>query len=765
MLKKDVELGGVYKAMISGKMVDVKLLRESEFGGWEATNLRTGRDIRIKSAAKLRWEVKASKAPEVAAVAPKTVPASVATPSVTPVTVEEITDNRPSRSSRYSPEAIAAAKADKVAKTTWAVPYPPPKNPAPAVSTDAEGATAQAKLTAALGGRKLSTDSVVAGTLAAIPCDNSLRELQNKPNNGKKQPTAEQAEILRAVLRRDKTLVVTAGAGTGKTTTLRMIADTLRGNGQYTAFNTNLVNESKSKFEGTRVACNTTHSLAFRAVGKNYKDRLGGQRIKSYQVAKMLGIEDLEIQTGTKTVEENGKTVEKPTTRKLSAGYLAGQVMGAIARFCQSADTSIQGNHFRYIDGIDTPSPLGRTYDNNEKVREYLLPFAVAAWKDLSDPKGSLPFSHDHYVKVWQLNKPVIAADYILLDEAQDTAPVMLDVIRQQRCPVILVGDSAQQIYEWRGAVDALEAFPGAPVCYLSQSFRFGVAIANVANAILERITGIDLRLKGLPSIPSQVEEVAEPTCILCRTNAVAVATLLENLAAGKKPFLVGGGAGVIAFVEAAQSLQAGQPTNHPELACFESWTEVQEYSKLDEGEDLKLMVKLVDTFGCEKILTALMAMPEEKHADVTISTAHKSKGREWNHVRLANDFPTASKSSDADLKLLYVAVTRAKLTLDVSQCPFFTGQDSMDVAEIAARMPKELDGSPVGILPATPSTPPAPESYTWSKDDNTGAWLVKGPSGKKGEVVTVVRRDGSESTRRLLDVARQMGPVSFYKV
>ena len=42
--------------------------------------------------------------------------------------------------------------------------------------------------------------------------------------------------------------------------------------------------------------------------------------------------------------------------------------------------------------------------------------------RDLSDPQGSLPFSHDHYVKVWQLNKPVISADYILLDEAQDTA-------------------------------------------------------------------------------------------------------------------------------------------------------------------------------------------------------------------------------------------------------------------------------------------------------------------------------------------------------
>jgi hypothetical protein len=53
---------------------------------------------------------------------------------------------------------------------------------------------------------------------------------------GGKTPTAEQAVILEAVKRRDKVLVVTAGAGTGKTTTLRMIAEVLTGNGQYTAF-------------------------------------------------------------------------------------------------------------------------------------------------------------------------------------------------------------------------------------------------------------------------------------------------------------------------------------------------------------------------------------------------------------------------------------------------------------------------------------------------------------------------------------------------
>lgn len=747
MTKDQVTVGGEYLAMVSDKLVTVRVDRiysanrfnKKDSTCYDVTNLSTGRKLTFKSAGKFRRAAKY----DGGCFFPEELPTKIK------VGEEDAGDYQPTnRDIRLSPPSSGnPAKAPR--DTAIA---PEAGNGSKPVSEDK---TAPSPVGLA---REPITSKAA---YVANPIPLSARLALSNAVPGERKPTEEQNAILAAAALKPKVLVVTAGAGTGKTTTLRMLADNLKGNGQYTAFNTNLVNESKSKFEGTRVACNTTHSLAFRAVGKLYAHRLGGQRVKSYQLAKILGIKDIEVILGQE-ITADGK--QKPVTKRLSAGYLAGQVMGAISRFCQSAESEVQPSHFRYIDGIDIPSPTGRTYANNEKVRDYLLPFAEAAWKDLSNPEGSLPFAHDHYVKVWQLGSPVIAADYLLTDEAQDLAPVLLDVIKQQRIPVILVGDSAQQIYEWRGAVDALIAFPGAPTCCLSQSFRFGEAIAEVANSILGRLLdATELRLKGLPSIPSRIAEVASPTCILCRTNAVAVASLLEALANGKKPFLVGGGAAVVSFVEAAESLQRGETTSHPDLACFSSWLEVQEYSKNDPGgEDLQLMVKLVDTFGCSKILEALKAMPAEKDADLVISTAHKSKGREWDSVRLANDFPTASKSSDSDLKLLYVAVTRAKLILDVSQCPFFTGQDSMDVSEIAARILKTGEES---VLPPTPSAPPAPTEFTWAKDDQTGAWLVKGASGKKGEVVKVVRRDGSESTRRLIDVARQLGPVSFYKV
>lgn len=569
----------------------------------------------------------------------------------------------------------------------------------------------------------------------------------------KKTPTPEQQAILDLIQGLDWSapgaVVIEAGAGTGKTTTLQMLEQALAGKrGQYTAFNKSLVEESRRKFR--HAAVNSTHSLAFRAVGKRYAKRLNGPRVKSAEVAKALGIEDLTLDMG---VDDKGQ----PKRKLLSAGYLASLVVAAIRKFCQTADDGIDTKHFPYIDGIDAPADGRRTYDRNEQVRAYLLPFAQRMWADIADVNGTLPFTHDCYVKLWQLGDPVISADYILLDESQDTAPVFLDILARQEAMVILVGDSAQQIYEWRGAVDAMASFPDAPRRQLSQSFRFGQAVADVANSVLATLDQpTSLRLKGLPSIPSRVEPIADPTCVLCRTNAAAVSRLLNAFGEGKRPHLIGGGADVIAWVEGAQALQCGRAASHPDLACFGDWAEVVAYSAQEDGEDLKLMVKLVNEFGCEPILAALRGMPEEKDADLVISTAHKSKGREWDTVQLAPDFPTASKCQDADRKLLYVAVTRAKLVLDVSQCPYFTGQDA-----IVIRCTTPADGSqPAAPAPARKAV----EGFSWARDKATDSWVVRGPKGASG-VVEVVSRDGRRARKTISRVVREFDDAALYAV
>ena len=54
MKKADVEIGGQYVAEVSGKLVVVKILALSPYGGWDATNTTTGRPVRIRSAQRLR---------------------------------------------------------------------------------------------------------------------------------------------------------------------------------------------------------------------------------------------------------------------------------------------------------------------------------------------------------------------------------------------------------------------------------------------------------------------------------------------------------------------------------------------------------------------------------------------------------------------------------------------------------------------------------------------------------------------------------------
>jgi hypothetical protein len=54
--KHEVRIGGVYVAKVSGTLTRVRIQRESRHGGWEAVNLATHRPVRIRSAARLRWE-------------------------------------------------------------------------------------------------------------------------------------------------------------------------------------------------------------------------------------------------------------------------------------------------------------------------------------------------------------------------------------------------------------------------------------------------------------------------------------------------------------------------------------------------------------------------------------------------------------------------------------------------------------------------------------------------------------------------------------
>lgn len=231
-----------------------------------------------------------------------------------------------------------------------------------------------------------------------------------------------------------------------------------------------------------------------------------------------------------------------------------------------------------------------------------------------------------------------------------------------------------------------IEANPDTTRTTLTQSWRFGQPVADVANRVLELLP-TDMVVRGNPGLASTVGDVTDPHVILTRTNAAAVNALLRGQREGRRAHLVGGGDQVLHFAQGSQALQTGGNTSHPDLACFDNWGAVQEYVKLDmQGDELRLLVSLVDDFGAATIIHALGSMPDERHADLVISTAHKAKGRQWETVQLAGDFPAEIESmSDEELRLLYVAVTRAQMRLDAEAVPWVVGEMQTPPAPVQA--------------------------------------------------------------------------------
>lgn len=101
------------------------------------------------------------------------------------------------------------------------------------------------------------------------------------------------------------------------------------------------------------------------------------------------------------------------------------------------------------------------------------------------------------------------------------------------------MGEPYQQIYEWRGTVNAMEQVHTPHRCLLSQSFRFGPEIAAAPSIVL-RTLGAREPLQGLPAITSHIGRV-RPDAILARSNAGVLANVLRCLQQNVRCAAVGG--------------------------------------------------------------------------------------------------------------------------------------------------------------------------------------------------------------------------------
>ena len=60
MKKDEVQIGATYQVSVTGKLAPVRIVRENPHGGWNGVNVDTKREVRIKSAQRLRKRLDAA---------------------------------------------------------------------------------------------------------------------------------------------------------------------------------------------------------------------------------------------------------------------------------------------------------------------------------------------------------------------------------------------------------------------------------------------------------------------------------------------------------------------------------------------------------------------------------------------------------------------------------------------------------------------------------------------------------------------------------
>jgi len=226
---------------------------------------------------------------------------------------------------------------------------------------------------------------------------------------------------------------------------------------------------------------------------------------------------------------------------------------------------------------------------------------------------------------------------------------------------------SHNSIYQWRGAVNAMQKV-NCPTRYLTKSFRFGEEIAQVASAIIEA----EKPVRGFEEITSSVGAInyERPHTRIYRTNAALLSEAVDFLQQGYSVSCEVDTRDFKKLIESALELKRGNTkgVKHDSVVPYSTWQEMKEASE-DEPE-LKRVISIINQGRHKLFMDSLKYMKSKSGADITFTTAHKSKGREWKQVYLAEDFVDPDKKGnlpEQERNLLYVAATRAIETLFVN--------------------------------------------------------------------------------------------------
>ncbi|KAM7156996.1 F-box DNA helicase 1 isoform 4-T4 [Molossus nigricans] len=476
--------------------------------------------------------------------------------------------------------------------------------------------------------------------------------------------------------------------GTGKTSTLVKYAEKWSGSRfLYVTFNKSIAKQAERVFP-SNVTCKTFHSMAYAHVGRKYqsKKKLNLFKLTPFMVNSVLA-------------EGKGGFIRAKLVCKTLENFFASAddelTIDHVPIWCK--DNQGQRVMVEQSEKLNSVLEASRLWDNMRKLGEC--------------KEEAYQMTHDGYLKLWQLSKPLLASfDAIFVDEAQDCTPAIMNIVLSQPCGKIFVGDPHQQIYTFRGAVNALFTVPHTHVFYLTQiyrtidkiSFRFGVEIAYVGATILDVCKRV--RKKTLVGGNHQSDirgDTKGQVALLSRTNA-NVFDEAVRVTDGEVPariHLIGGikSFGLDRIIDIWILLQPEEEQKKRNLVIkdrfIKRWVHKEGFSGLKryvtaaEDKELEAKIAVVEKYNIR--IPELVERIGKCHiedvdfAEYILGTVHKAKGLEFDTVHVLDDFvkvPCARHNlaqlphfrvesfSEDEWNLLYVAVTRAKKRLIITR-------------------------------------------------------------------------------------------------
>lgn len=486
-------------------------------------------------------------------------------------------------------------------------------------------------------------------------------------------PTDEQNNVV-AMSKIHRAMKIRAYAGAAKTSTLCMVAEEHVVPSLMLTFNKSLAEEAKGRFPSW-VECRTTHSLAYASFGAQLQKKLKRPQGPYKNVAGT----GTEIAKYFKTGDFVYLIEGERETRRLKAGGVGVAIKETLAKFEQSADEELD---YKHVSTSVCDQILLRDKKSMRAFKYLVLGCAIKLWRLRTDIRSDVLATHDTYLKLYQLSKPDLSRFEVLyLDESQDTAAVVLDIFLRQmdKCRLYAVGDGFQNIYSWRGAMNAMLELDW-PEAELSKSFRFGQAIGDLADVVLARdgvkITSVKgwekLDTQVMPKFDLPVETWDNQYTMLFRTNGALIFEAVDLMEKGKRVNLEIDVSDFTKLLDSAIELKRGNmmKVKHENLVQFANWEECGTEAEAVQGELLRVY-NMVENGSVYKVLGVLSKHKNCNDPDVILTTAHKAKGREFDVVILADDFPSPYNQQgqwvglqDMERNLLYVALTRTKKLL-----------------------------------------------------------------------------------------------------